>query len=107
MSNTAPKIVTNVSKNAATIIKNNSMVNSVSNGLKDTANKIFGGIDIAFFNMILLGILGLLVIMYLYYIGVYTLLQQKIKVLNEELLKKSLGKTVSRSTSDDLQISKR
>ena len=83
------------------------MVNSVSNGIKNTSNKIFGGIDVAFFNLILLGILCLLVIMYLYYIGVYTLLQQKIKFLKEELLKKSVGKTVSRSTSDDLQISKR
>jgi hypothetical protein len=74
---------TNVAPIAAPMTNN--IANTTAN-IKTGLIKFLGMADIFIVNVILLGITVLIILIILYYIGLYSILSQKIKNLNEILL---------------------
>lgn len=65
----------------------------MSNGMTNGMTKFLGMVDGILINTILLGITCLIILILLYYIGVYTILKKKIENLNDILLRNSIDKS--------------
>ncbi len=91
LNTTSTVVVENVKKNSAVV------ANNLKSKISNTISNLVAKGDFYVLNVILIGISVILLLVFLYYLGLYILLRQKIYILNDTMTKKFSGNSNRKS----------